>query len=235
MTADYRADLPALARLGEAVASLSADPTWGYLARYWVGFASWRLAINGANRGMSAADLRAHLEHASTEFEACVRLRADFADGHAAAASVSSWLIAFRQDDRAATAALIDRYQRRLARAKALEPDNPRVLWVEAAPYLFMPVGRGGDPGRAIGLYRRMLAVAGPTQPTSPKPDWGQPEAFMSLAYAHLHAAPDLAAAETEARAALRLQPDWSYLEDFLLPEIESARAAGGSTAARRR
>ena len=50
----------------------------------------------------------------------------------------------------------------------------------------------------------------------------------MSLAYAHLHQpTPDLAAAEEEARAALRLQPTWAYVRDILLPQIETARRQG--------
>jgi hypothetical protein len=52
----------------------------------------------------------------------------------------------------------------------------------------------------------------------------------MSLAFAHLNqAAPDVESAEQEARAALRLQPEWSYVKDILLPQIEKARAAGGA------
>ena len=53
MTADYRADLAGLARLRDAVAPLAADPSLGYLAHYWAGFASWRMAMNGASKGMS--------------------------------------------------------------------------------------------------------------------------------------------------------------------------------------
>jgi len=49
----------------------------------------------------------------------------------------------------------------------------------------------------------------------------------MSLAYAHLsQPAPDLESAEKEARAALGLQPGWSYVKDILLPQIEKARVA---------
>jgi len=99
------------------------------------------------------------------------------------------------------------------------------VLWVEAVPYLFLPVDRGGDPVRAVEIYRHMVEAAGPPVAGSPLPDWGKPEGLMSLAYAHLHqAAPDLESAEQEARAALRLQPDWSYVKDILLPQIEKAR-----------
>ena len=184
------------------------------------------MAINGASKGMSQDDLRANLERASADLEASIQLRGDFADSYAAAAGVDSWLIGF-VGDAAARREVIERYKRRLARAKELAPDNPRVLWVDAASYLFLLVGHGGDPAHAIEIYRRMVDVAGLPAPSSPLPDWGKPEALMSLAFAHLHAtAPDLESAEQEARAALRLQPEWSYVKDLLLPQIESARAA---------
>ncbi len=224
MAADYGADLAELKRLRDAVVPLAADPAWGYLAHYWAGFASWRLAINGGSHGMSAEDLRAHMERAAADFEASTRLRDDFADSYAAAAGVNGWLAQFLGT--AARREGIQRYQRLLARAKELEPDNPRVLWVEAVPYFVLPVGRGGDPARAVALYRRMVEVSGPPVASSPLPDWGKPEGLMSLAYAHLNQPePDLESAEQEARAALRLQPDWSYVKDVLLPQIEKARA----------
>ena len=226
MAADYQADLAGLERLRSEVLPLTADPAWGYLAHYWAGFASWRLAINGASHGMSAADLRAHLERALADFEASIRRRDDFADSHAAAAGVSSWLPVFL--DTTAVQAGIERYKRHLARAKELAPDNPRLRWVEAAPYLFTPVDRGGNPARAIELYHRMVEVSGSPVASSPLPDWGKPEGLMSLAYAHLNQPePDLESAEKEAHAALGLQPDWSYVKDILLPQIEKARGVG--------
>jgi hypothetical protein len=230
MAADYRADLPGLKRLREEVVPLAADPAWGYLAHYWAGFASWRTAINGASHGLGLAELQASLETASADFEAAIRLRGDFADGYAAAAGVNSWLPQFLQNDAAAFKERIERYQRYLARAKELAPDNPRVLWVEAAPYLFLPAERGGNTARAVELYRRMIEVAGPPVASSPLPDWGKPEGLMSLAFAHLkQAAPDVDSAEKEARAALGLRPDWSYVKDGLLPQIEKARAAAAA------
>ena len=229
MIADYRADLAGLTRLRDAVAPLTAEPALGYLAHYWAGFASWRLAINGANNGMTPEDLTANLERASADFEASIRLRDDFADSYAAAASVDGWLAGFHRGDTAAMRELIEGYKRLMARAKELEPDNPRVLWVEAGPFLFLPAGQGGDPQRAVDIYTRMLQVAGPERPDSALPDWGKPEALMSLAFAHLDrtSPPDLESAEKEAREALAIQPEWSYVKDILLPQIEKARAAG--------
>ena len=82
----------------------------------------------------------------------------------------------------------------------------------------------------AIEIYRRMSEVSpAVSDASSPLPDWGKPEALMSLAFAHLsQKPPDLAAASEEARAALRLQPEWSYMRDVLLPRIEAAQKATG-------
>ena len=44
----------------------------------------------------------------------------------------------------------------------------------------------------------------------------------MSLAYAHSsQTPPDLATARVEAKQALEIVPDWSYVRDNLIPKIE--------------
>jgi tetratricopeptide (TPR) repeat protein len=228
MSADYRADLDELARLRDEVVPLTDDPALGYLAHYWAGFASWRIAINGASRGMSTEDLKAHLKKAGTDFDAAVRLKEDFADAHAAAAGVYGWLGTFyMRDDPAAAKERFDRFFRMIARAKELEPDNPRVLWISAVPSLVLPPEKGGNLDRAIEIYRRMDEVSpAASDAGSPLPDWGKPEALMSLANAHLQRSPaNLTAAGEAARAALRLQPEWFYVRDVLMPQIEAAQA----------
>ncbi|HEV7508848.1 MAG TPA: hypothetical protein VGS07_28470 [Thermoanaerobaculia bacterium] len=225
MSADYRADLAELARLREELAPLADDPALGYLAHYWAGFASWRMAINGVNRRMDTQDVKAHLERAGADFEASVRQREDFADAHAAAALVYSWLAGFHPNDPAAMQEQLQKSKGLLKRARELEPNNPRVLWAVGATYLFSPPAYGGSVERAVETYRRMLEVSGATNADSPRPDWGKPEALMSLAFAYLQQSPpDVAAASEEARAALRLQPEWSYVRDVLLPQIEAAQ-----------
>lgn len=106
------------------------------------------------------------------------------------------------------------------------------MLWVAGGDLLFKPPQWGGSTERAIEIYVRAADVAGAPQPDSPLPDWGKPEAIMALAYAHMiQKAPDLAAAEKEARAALCLQPQWSYVRDVLLPQIRAAAANPGKGA----
>jgi hypothetical protein len=226
MSADYRADLADLARLREQVTALADDPAIGYLAHYWAGFASWRLAINGASHGMSADDIKAHLERAAVDFEASIRLRDDFADGYAAAASVNGWLTGINKDDAAVMREHLALARSRLARAKELAPANPRVLWVEGGALYFAPAAYGGSQERGMEVWRRAAELGEAAAAAGALgPDWGQPEALMSLAFGHLNqATPDLAAASEEAHAALRLRPEWSYVRDILLPQIEARR-----------
>ncbi|HEV8657852.1 MAG TPA: hypothetical protein VGS96_04415 [Thermoanaerobaculia bacterium] len=226
MSADYRADLPKLASLRTRALQLSDDPHLGYLADYWSGFASWRIVVNGVSAKMSPEEAKAHLERAVADFESSIRKKGDFADAYAGAAAVHGWLAAYKgRSDEAAMKQEIESFKRLLNRALELEPSNPRALWIQAVPFVVLPPERGGNIDRAIELYRKMLENAGPLEPQSPLPDWGKVEALMSLANAHLNKpSPDVNAAEEEASAALRLQPDWHYVRDILMPQINAKR-----------
>ncbi len=233
MSADYRADLAELASLRSQLEPLKDDPELGYLADYWRGYASWRIAMNGAGTGagatMSRDELQAHLERAVADFESSTRKKNDFADSFAAAASVHGWLASLHRDDPDLMRLHLDSSRRLLARAEELEPNNPRVLWVRGGNYLFAPPAYGGSTEKAIEIYRKQADVSGPLMPHSPLPDWGKAEALMSLAFAHLNQPiPDLDAATKEARAALVLAPRWSYVRDVLVPQIDQKRRVKG-------
>jgi hypothetical protein len=224
MSADYRADLPALESGRLRASALSDDANFGYLADYWSGFASWRIVLNGAAK-MTPDEAKLHLGRAVADFESSIQKKSDFADGYVAAAAVHGWLAAYNSADQAAMNREIENYQRLLKRALELEPTNPRALWIQAVPYIVLPPERGGNVDRAIELYHKMIENAGPPQPQSPLPDWGKVEGLMSLANAYIKKpTPDINAAEEEARAALELQPQWHYLKDILMPQIEAKR-----------
>lgn len=225
MDADYRGDLARLASLRAEIKPLSDDPALGYLADYWTGFASWRLAINGANAQMAQDDLKANLEQAAADFESSLRKKEDFADAYAAASSIHGWLAAIHRDDADLMNSHLAASKQFLTKAEVLEPANPRVLWVRGGVFLFAPPAYGGSPERAIEIYRNQVDASGPLTPSSPLPDWGRPEALMSLAYAQMvKSSPDLNAATDNARAALKLQPQWHYVRDILMPQIEAKR-----------
>jgi len=110
-------------------------------------------------------------------------------------------------------------------RAKELAPKNPREPWVEAVIWYNIPQERGGSQEKAIAMYRDAIALARAERVSDPLwPDWGEPEALMSLSYCFLHrGTPDVAGAKESAEAALRLRPDWYYLREVLRPQIEEA------------
>lgn len=222
MAADYRADIAELARLRDELQQRKDDGPLTYLARYWSGFASWRMAINGAGNGMKGEELKANLQNAAVDFYASMRLKSDFADAYAAASLVNGWLGVFSmKDDPALLRERLALYMALLSRAGELDANNPRVLWAKASPLVFGPKP---DIPAAIEIYRTMLKESERrgVDPHSPLPDWGKPEALMSLAFAHMQQSPaDVAAAREEATAALKVVPEWAYVRDKLMKRIE--------------
>ncbi len=218
MSADYRGDIEELARLRDELANDKS-----YLGRYWSGFASWRMAINGASPGMKQDEMMKHLRTASADFYESLRGKHDFADAHAAAALVNGWLAAFTPDDPLAMRERVFLARILYDRAAQLEPKNPRVLWTEAAFYLYSQKEK--NVPRAIAVYQKMYEEAARqgTNPSSPLPDWGKPEALMSLGYAHMMQS-DLDKAHQAALSALKAQPEWKYVKNTLLPQIEQAQ-----------
>jgi hypothetical protein len=219
MSADYRGDLEELARVRD---ELAEDKS--YLGRYWSGFASWRIAINGASQAMKSEEMVKHLRTAATDFYASLRAKEDFADAYAAASLVNGWLAVFTPEDPVAMRERIGLAYVLFSRASALEPKNPRVLWTQAAFFLYSPKEQGGSVPRAIEVYQQMHEEAARrgTNPASPLPDWGKAEALMSLGYAHMMQS-DFAKAREAAQGALKAQPEWSYVKNTLLPQIEAA------------
>ena len=80
----------------------------------------------------------------------------------------------------------------------------------------------------AIAAYRKGLELCRNRKPPasdSLEPGWGEPELLMNLAWSYFNRhTPDLDAAERYAKQALKLAPEWHYVRDILLPQIQKAR-----------
>jgi tetratricopeptide (TPR) repeat protein len=235
MEADYRGDLARLTSLRTELAELRDDPAQGYLADYWSGYASHRIAMNGTNSGMPLPETRKHLEQAVADYESSLAKNAKFADAYTAAALAHGWLAnaAFFPEDAAAPKQHFDAAVRLQKKAEELEPSNPRVLWTKAAFYFYSPPDRGGSVDKAMELYRQQIEASKPVPPDSALPDWGKAEALMSLAFAHMMKK-DFEAAHKAASDALRVQPRWHYVKDILIPQIETQRSDQASQLPRR-
>ncbi len=239
--ADYEGDRAALRRLYNDLAPFAEDKESGAKVQYWRGFALWRRALNGLNESVDAHDTEQDLKQAVSEFDAAISKDPAFVDARASAGATRGTLIAFYRrnpelapelKDTARMQEFIKKALSYMNEAEAAEPKNPRVLWVLGPVQWYLAQQHGATPDKAtdaaIEMYQRGLKAARAHKSAVRDPlvpSWGEPECLMSLAGSNFYrTAPDLAAAEQYARAALALVPYWHYVRDILIPMIETAK-----------
>jgi hypothetical protein len=235
MRADYRADVEALARCCEELSVWAEDPVLGDAVRYWRGFARScsalsRVFVANSARAPALDELRESIEDLLSVREGEL---VEEAQSLASGCLLNLAYLLGAEDPEAP--ALMSESRTLMEEASRAAPDSPRVLWILGGQLLSTPPERGGGRARALETYERGLAGmrAATTEKRGPlAPRWGEAELLMSLAFAHMSAAPpDLERAEALAREALELEPEWKYVRDVLLPGIlEKTRAkeAGG-------
>jgi hypothetical protein len=224
--ADYRADLPALRRLPIELEPLLRDPAMARAARYWRGFALWRRALNAANLNLPADSILVDLDGSLTEFSAALAIDTSYVEAKIGAAAVLMNAAYFRREEAVRSAEHMRRALRTLAEVKGVDPDNPRLVFVAAARTYWAAPESGGDRRLAIqeAGHALRLAEARPDGGPTLEPTWGVAELHMQLAFFHLNLpVPELDLARRHAQRALDRRPDWQYVRDMLLPQIEAA------------
>jgi tetratricopeptide (TPR) repeat protein len=232
--ADFTGDRAALARLHEELVPLRELPGIASRVYYWQGFALWRRAQNGFNDTAEPSDLSRDLERAAVDFEEAFRLDPNFSDAQVAAVSCLQGLTYLDRNDPARVQELVSRFVPMLREAVAAAPENPRVLWIHGASQWWTPPEMPAEEvkkRRAAGVatYQKGLELARTIERSRDPldPSWGEAELLMSLAWVSLNdTSPDLAAAEVYAEKALAIVPDWHYVRDILLKQIQEARKA---------
>jgi hypothetical protein len=227
--ADYEGDRPALKRLHDALTPTPEDTKLASRVLYWRGFASWRRAINGFNESPTPSDLEEDLTQAVTDFKDAIARDPAWVEPKIGAASSLGYMMYLHRKEPTRVQELFQQSGPLLKEAMATAPDNPRLLWILGPIRWSSPPERGGGQDKAFEVYNKGLVairnqkrdVSDPLEPT-----WGEPEALMSLAWSNLNrTTPDLAAAEQDAQAALKLVPYWHYVRDILMPQIRAAQA----------
>jgi hypothetical protein len=232
--ADYEGDRSTLQRLYGELTPFTRNKEFASRVFYWRGFALWRRAINGFNENADKRDLEHDLHQAAEEFQNSASADPAFVDSKIALGSCFGPLAyAVGQKDATEQQALVAKSRQAVTDARAAAPDNPRLLWVLGPVYWNIPPDRGGGQAQAMEAYEKGLGTirSHKNATTDPlDPSWGEPELLMSLAWSNLNrAAPDLNAAEQNARSALALVPYWHYVRDILVPQIQAAKQSGKS------
>ncbi|HEY3124366.1 MAG TPA: hypothetical protein VGK70_09935 [Thermoanaerobaculia bacterium] len=225
-SADYRGDRAALDRLDAALGKIPDSALDDYRS-YWRGFARWRRALNGFNETPRPPDLASDVEAALGHFRAALERRPGWIEARLAMAGCWGNLIYLAGDDAAKRQAIL---AEAIPAGRTLQPDapdNPRVLWIIGGIQLSAPPPTGGDPVKAAATLRRGVecawreALAGAAPGWVPV--WGGAENLMMLAYVYSQTAlSNKAAALAYAQGALIAAPEWHYVRDILLPQIEA-------------
>ena len=233
--ADYEDDRKALLTLAGEMERYTKKGPLASRALYWRGFAMWRRALNGFNDSVDPKELERDLTEAVRSFTEAAAKDPEFVDARAAASICLFSLAYLNKDDAERRQAHMTRGVQLREEAEKAAPENPRVLWLRGGGEWWTPAERGGSQAKAIETYERGLELArkqkrSATDPLEPAS--GEPELLMTLAWAYSNrATPDIAAAESNAIAALALVPNWHYVRDILLPQIR-AKATPASPAA---
>jgi hypothetical protein len=229
--ADYRGDRQALDRLDAALAKIPLSALDDYRA-YWRGFARWRRAINGFNETPAPSDLESDLQAAVGHFRAAMDKRPNWIEARLAMVGCLGNLMYLAGDDAGKRQAILEQYTPVGKTLAADGQDNPRVLWIVGGLQMGAPPPYGGDMAKAAATLRRGVesswkeANAGAPAPWVPS--WGGPENLMNLAYLYTHtASSNKTAALAYAQGALVAVPEWHYVRDILLPQIEAMPDSG--------
>jgi hypothetical protein len=230
-SADYRGDRAALARLDGELGALADGPLADY-RNYWRGFALWRRTLNGFNETPTPDDLGADLEKAVARFRASLETRPDWMEARLAMVGCWGNMLYLAGSDDGKRKAILDEAVPTFKWLIENAGDNPRALWIKGGMEFGAPPPHGGDLVKAVATLRRGVACAWREALSNPSPPawvptWGGPENLMNLAYLHSHGkTPDRAAALAYAEGALTAVPEWHYVRDILLPQIEALPVA---------
>ena len=196
----------------------TADDQRAALSHYYVALADYRLAI--MLREDDEKQAVAHLDAAVEHLEQAVMLDDGSAEAYALFSNVYGLKIGFRP---LTSIVLGPRANRMMARAKDLEPDNPRAVLIEATSNFNTPAMWGGSKKKAIEGFQRAASLFEQEEELDPvEPSWGHEEAYAWLGMAYQDQG-DYVAARRAFDRALEVKPDYGWVKYVLLPQLEAA------------
>lgn len=183
---------------------------------HYLGYAHYRIGSLNMESDTDAAEQ--HLETAQDYLERATEAH-DWPESYALLSSVygmrigSNMLRGMRLGPKADGA---------LKRAFELDESNPRVWMLSGTSDLYKPRMFGGGLDKAIDQLNKALSFFETDSPGMAQPAWGLAEAHVWLGMAHIqNKAYDDARAEFE--KALELEPEYAWVREVLLPQLDGA------------
>jgi tetratricopeptide (TPR) repeat protein len=199
---------------------LLADKKHEALVRYYLGYCDYRLATfyqQQTNKDMLAK----HLEEAIKHLEAAVKLNNKLAEAYALLSSCYGQKIGLAP---MLGMTLGPRAGMTMQSALQLEPNNPRVILLEAIGNYYKPPMFGGSKEVALAGFKRAAELFEKEQLKDPlQPDWGKPEAYAWIGVAYLDKN-DNAAARAALEKALAVAPDYGWVKNYLFPKASETK-----------
>ena len=210
----------ALADTCLAAASASSAESWGH---YYIALADYRIAdylLAAGEENKGAAD--EHLKTAVEHLQKATEIDPQAAEAYALLSSAYGRQIGL---DPIKGMVLGRRAQKALKKAAQLAPDNPRVVLCMAIRDFNTPGMFGGSKERGLQRLQRAAELFAREEPIDPiRPAWGHSRTYAWLGLAYQDRG-ELALARAAFAKALAINPDFSWVKNVLLPELEKAVA----------
>ena len=189
---------------------------WGH---YYIALTDYRIA--GLLEGESK-DPSEHLNAAVEHLKKATEIDPQAAEAYALLSSVYGWQIGLSPMK---TMLLGPRVGQASRKAQQLAPDNPRVVLSAAISDFNTPEMFGGSKEKGLQGLQRAAELFAQEEPTDPiQPVWGHREAYAWLGIAY-QGRGELESARAAFEKALEIDPDFGWVKDWLLPELEKARS----------
>lgn len=186
------------------------------LAHYYVGLADYRL-LYAPERTAEKLDL---LNDAIDHLEKAVEQDEGFAEAHALLGSMYGQKVA---EQWYKGPFLGPKSDAQMEKARALAPENPRVVLLDAIGLYNKPGMFGGDKEKALEGFERAARLFEQENVTNPlQPQWGHEEAYAWLGIAHLQAERPEEARQAFEKA-LAINPDYGWVKEVLMPQLAEA------------
>ncbi|MDQ7051959.1 MAG: hypothetical protein Q9P14_03320 [candidate division KSB1 bacterium] len=182
---------------------------------YYLGYADYRMSLFYQPKDRQRA--RQLLDRAIEHLKQAIRLDNRFAEAYALLSSCLGQKI---QYEPASAMFLGPQSAKNMQAALALEPQNPRVVLLNALRLFFTPPMFGGSTDKGLAGFRRATELfARFNAADSLAPDWGHEEAFAWLGLAYQQNS-DSARARQAFDKALAITPDYRWVKEILLPNL---------------